>query len=265
MFHRPLLPRHAVSVAFVSVHLAACSGASADADDPALESSSPIVGGRRDHGDAAVVAIDIDGKGLCSGTLIHPRVVLTARHCVSETTESVACPARTTQVIRDHDPATLTILVGDDVATAEPVALGEALEVPRAQVLCNDDIALIRLDRSVERVAPASVNLSTSLEVGGALRMVGFGKRGDTTDAGRKYQRKHVPILGVSPAEFVVGEVSCNGDSGGPAFDETTSAVVGVVSRGGPGCRGAGSRNTYTRTDAFATLVRRAIKNAGTR
>ncbi|MDB4997114.1 MAG: hypothetical protein JWM74_4546, partial [Myxococcaceae bacterium] len=43
-----------------------------------------IVPGVPDRGrDPAVVAIDVGGEGLCTGTLIAPNVVLTARHCVA--------------------------------------------------------------------------------------------------------------------------------------------------------------------------------------
>src|SRR5262249_1689343 len=44
-----------------------------------------------------------------------------------------------------------------------------------------------------------------------------------------------VDDIPVAPSEFQVGESICEGDSGGPALDATTGAVVGVVSRGGNG------------------------------
>jgi MYXO-CTERM domain-containing protein len=36
--------------------------------------------------------------------------------------------------------------------------------------------------------------------------------------------------------EFELGESTCGGDSGGPAIDETTGAVVGIMSRGYSDC-----------------------------
>jgi V8-like Glu-specific endopeptidase len=236
--------------------LVACSGG---ADAPTAADSDSIVGGRRDRADRAVIALSIGGEGLCSGSLIAKNVVLTARHCVSDTSESVGCPADAPQISADRDPSTLTVLVGNDIATATPVALGRALIVPPSNVLCDNDIALVELDRPVPGVTPAQVNLDNNVVRGERLRMVGFGKRGDQLGAGKKYQRSHVPVLDVSRSELMVGEVSCNGDSGGPAFDEETQRIVGVVSRGGPDCQGSASRNIYTRVDRFAALIRRAI------
>ena len=71
--------------------------------------------------------------------------------------------------------------------------------------------------------------------------------------------REHVRVLSVSAAELTVGEATCQGDSGGPALDEDTGEVVGVVSRGGPSCEGAGVHNIYTRVDTFSWLVDEAF------
>src|SRR5450432_4860961 len=99
--------------------LVACSSG-AGSDDP-TSTEDAIVGGRSDTKDAAVVAIDIGGEALCTGSLIGPRLVLTARHCVSETSEEVACPANGPQIQGERAADTFTILVGDDIKTARPV------------------------------------------------------------------------------------------------------------------------------------------------
>ena len=79
--------------------------------------------------------------------------------------------------------------------------------------------------------------------------------------------------LEVPDGEFMVGESICEGDSGGPALDTDTGAIIGVVSRGGngqvsqtnpsAGCVGVDTINLYTETTPFKDLIMQAFQSAG--
>jgi len=208
--------------------------------------------------DPAVVAIGIGDDGLCTGTLISSRLVLTARHCVSRTVKGISCPASGVQVLGSLDPSSLTIYIGDDWNSAHRVARGIAVVAPSGVTICEADIAIIILDTDVKQAKALAVR-SRGAAYGERVRAVGFGRRGDDEEPGTKLVREHVRVLSVTPSEFTVGEATCQGDSGGPALDQTTGEVVGVISRGGPTCEGPGVHNIYTRVDAFTWLVDEAF------
>jgi Trypsin len=241
-------------------HASAPSGAVAPS--PVTADEVEVVQGIPDRDrDPAVVAIDIADSALCTGALVAPNVVLTARHCVAHTVEQIQCPATSPQVGEQRSPSSLHILVGDDAQLAQEVARGRAIVTPKGWALCDADIAFIVLDRDVVGIDPLPVRRQ-GVAVGDHVRAVGYGRAGDGQPAGSKLLRDHVKVLDTSDNEFVVGEATCQGDSGGPAIDESTGEIVGVVSRGGPACDGPNVHNIYTRTDVYLPLLEEALREA---
>ncbi len=229
-----------------------------DKSEPRVDAVE-IVDGVPDRGvTPSVVALLIDGSQLCSGTLIAPNAVLTARHCVSKTRTTLSCPSGQSHVLGERSPDTISVIVGETVGTGHEVAVGAESFVPSGDSLCDADIAVLVLDQPVLGVAHLGLSKGAPKKTG-TLRVVGFGKRGELEDAGRKYRRDQVAIRSVTTAEFEIGEGTCQGDSGGPALDEISGQVLGVLSRGGPTCEGATTRNIFTRVDAFKPLLDRAL------
>jgi V8-like Glu-specific endopeptidase len=246
------------SLVIASLSLFACAAPSVSSVDSALTVSVvTAVAGIADQGmDPAVVAVLVGDANVCSGVLIAPDVVLTARHCTVTAVADVACPSEAPQIVSQLDPATFRILLGEDVATGMVVAQGEMVVVPNVDVLCGADVALVLLDRPIDSVKPVGVQ-TVGVAQDQHVRTVGYGALGAATEA--KLLREHVEVLATTTTEFQVREATCLGDVGGPAFDEQTGQVVGIASRAGPSCVGSDEYDVYTRADAFYPLVEEAL------
>lgn len=234
---------------------------------------------------AGVVAVATQQEGtpgnvtLCSGALVAPNLVLTARHCVSKaitTTPSCDADGRShngAHVSEDADPSSIAIYVGDAVRVDRDLPRARALRTfrPAGNVLCNADVAFLVLDRPITDLPILPLKLEAPVESGDEVLPVGFGG-GDANVIGTRKARPHSQVLSVGPAsndstgavlgpsEFEVEAATCRGDSGGPAFDLRTGEVVGVISRGGS-CTARGN-HVYTRVDAYARLAGVAFKAA---
>ncbi|MDB4933800.1 MAG: hypothetical protein JWP87_772 [Labilithrix sp.] len=222
----------------------------------------------------AVVAIALDDGHICSGTLVAPDIVLTARHCVSNTTSLESrCTADgedtgAAQFSDDKPPSTLRIFVGRtlDLRRA-PAALGKKALYADASVPCNTDLALLVLDRRVAGPKPLPVRLYGPTRSGETLRAIGYG-RTETGSIGERRHRDNVRVLASGPTvsasqtalgsrEIETSQSFCDGDSGGPALSEA-GAVIGVASRG-PECTEAAGY-VYTTVTGFGAVFDEAKK-----
>ena len=172
---------------------------------------------------------------LCSGALVAPNLVLTARHCVSRAvTATPSCDARGRSHNGDHlaedvDPAAIAIFVGTHVRpdVDTPVARAVRTLHPTGQVLCDSDVAFLVLDRPVMNTAILPMRLHAPVEAGDIVVPVGFGG-GPLNIVGHKVARSKSTVLSTGPSanastgavlgprEFEVDRATCRGDSGGP-------------------------------------------------
>jgi hypothetical protein len=216
---------------------------------------------------------------LCSGALVAPNLVLTARHCVSRAvTATPSCDARGRSHNGDHlaedvDPASINIFTGSHVRPDVDVPVARAVRTlhPVGQVLCDSDVAFLVLDRPVVSSSILSMRLHSGVEPGDIVVPVGFGG-GPLNIVGHKVARSKSTVLATGPSanaatgavlgprEFEVDRATCRGDSGGPAIDVMSGEIVGVVSRGGS-CSAHGN-HVYTRVDAYKRLAGAAFAAA---
>jgi hypothetical protein len=209
----------------------------------------PIYNGTRDPG---VVALS-DGEELaigwlhaagdpagifCTGTLVAPRVVVTASHCT------------TGEVARDIGFG-VGLLPSEARAT---FAVTEIFEHPQrdAAILILAEDATLR----VPGLVPIGANdepLPTSRE-GTQVEASGYGQTGDPNRDGRWFAALELETVG-SDLLVVNGHGErgiCFGDSGGPLLGTTSgghSAVLAVESNGDNSCVG---RDNMTRLDTIA-------------
>lgn len=218
--------------------------------DVSSRSDSIVDGEPANNEENAVVAV-LNRFGLCTGTLIAPRVVLTARHCVQ--LEGSSGPSL---------PSTFTIGIGDNIrGLSQTFRASDVVTTDGPYRRINDiigkDIALITLSTQPD-ITPIPVERE-SARPGQMMRAVGYGQRPDG-NAGLKY-RTTTRVSFMDGGVIYSPPTICEGDSGGPmlTLDET---VVGVASFGNASACGSG-QNGHNRVDIYLDMIDEAIRASG--
>ncbi|MGW1996322.1 S1 family peptidase [Embleya sp. NPDC001921] len=204
----------------------------------------------------AVALFTADGQQLCGGTLVAPKKVLTAAHCVNGL----------------EDPTAVTVVAGrlDLSGTG-----GQTRKVTKTKVhpkfeqgTLTYDAAVLELDRPLNQkpLPIAGAKDDALYKVGNKATVYGWGK----TDGGATTTRLKQTTLvlsplaqcepytfpGDSPATRVCGQAPadnpgtsiCRGDSGGPLVEK--GKLIGIVSTGNKYCTGEQPESVFTRASA---------------
>ena len=226
-----------------------------------------------------------ESYGVCSGALILPNVVATARHCVQESPQQVDC-SKNPEFGDFHHAfrvTTNTTMARADTGWYEV----ESVEVPEDTHICGNDIALLVLAESIPEDVAKPITPGVQYPMWDPahyepyFKGIGYGITAPNhNDSGeRRISRNAIEVLcvpgsenmpcppEVNPKEFVGGSGTCSGDSGSSAYEfqslKTTPVSFGVLSRGGQNDEGTRCvASIYTRFDAHRDFVLQVAKAA---
>ena len=295
-------------VAVASICAAAgCSSSGSRAGEKAGRSASAIQGGTDDHTDSFAVGVCGGAPGncslRCSGALIAPNLVVSARHCVEQSPEQIDCA---TAAFGGPLGNASDFYITTDYSMLQGTKGWHRVAqiiTPTPTGVCGNDLSLLILKDVVSAAEATPVTPDVQYPVTDHSRYstsetaIGYGLSAPTPltgpappdTSGLRRIRQNIDIQCIpldpdpsldcykisdaAPAfiaenEFQAGNGTCSGDSGSSAFEQLSfnagkPVSLGVLSRGG-------SDGTtcigavYTRLDKWRDLIVQTAQTAAT-